>query len=170
MEMRLSLALALVLAPALNAQSPAPTHGVRPGRLAIRNALVVEGNGTPATGPWDLLVEGNRIVALVPLDPVAGKNGRQRRPAADAEIDATGKYVLPGLINIHAHLQNERGGMPQPYAYQFKLWLASGVTTVTFMIGSRSVTPTCSVATRTARRAASMKAISDESTSCDLPS
>jgi imidazolonepropionase-like amidohydrolase len=131
MEMRLSLALAaLVVASALHAQSPAPTHGVRPGRLAIRNALVVEGNGTPTTGPWDILVEGNRIVAMVPLDPVAVKNGRQRRPAADAEIDATGKYVLPGLINIHAHLQNERGGIPQPYAYQFKLWLASGVTTV----------------------------------------
>jgi dihydroorotase-like cyclic amidohydrolase len=132
MEMRLSLALAaLVVASALHAQSPAPTHGVRPGRLAIRNALVVEGNGTPTTGPWDILVEGNRIVAMVPLDPVAVKNGRQRRPAADAEIDATGKYVLPGLINIHAHLQNERGGIPQPYAYQFKLWLASGVTTST---------------------------------------
>ena len=126
---RFAAIAALVLAGPAVAQS-APIHGVRPARLAIRNALVVEGNGTPATGPWDILVEGNRIVAMVPLDPVAVKNGRQRRPAAEVEIDATGKYVLPGLINIHAHLQNERGGIPQPYAYQFKLWLASGITTV----------------------------------------
>ncbi|HSR16422.1 MAG TPA: amidohydrolase, partial [Gemmatimonadales bacterium] len=128
--LRLVPLAALALAPGLDAQSAAPTHGVRPARLAIRNALVVEGNGTPVTGPWDILVEGNRIVAMVPLDPVAVKNGRQQRPAADTEIDATGKYILPGLINIHGHLQDDRGGLPQPYAYQFKLWLASGVTTV----------------------------------------
>jgi len=108
-----------------------PGHGQRPaGRLAIRNALVLEGNGTPATGPWDIVMEGNRIAEMVPLDAVALKAGRQRRPEAATEIDAAGRFVLPGLINLHAHLQNERGGIPQPYEYQFKLWLASGITTV----------------------------------------
>ncbi len=29
-------------------QAPAPVHGVRPRRLVIRNAMVIEGNGTPA--------------------------------------------------------------------------------------------------------------------------
>ena len=122
----------LLLSPSLAAQgSRGVQHGQRPGgRLAIRNAIVVAGNGTPAEGPFDIVIEGNRIVDLVPLDPVALKAGRARHPAADAEIDATGKYVLPGLINLHAHLQNERGGLPQPYEYQFKLWLASGITTV----------------------------------------
>ncbi len=129
---RLLVLCLLALTPSLAAQD---THGVqsgqRPsGRLAIRNAIVVAGNGTPAEGPFDIVIEGNRIVEMVPLDPVALKAGRARHPAADAEIDATGKYVLPGLINLHAHLQNERGGLPQPYAYQFKLWLASGITTV----------------------------------------
>jgi hypothetical protein len=76
------------------------------------------------------VVDGNRIAAMVPLDPVALKDGRQRRPEAAAEIDASGKVVLPGLINLHAHLQNERGGIAQPYEYQFKLWLASGITTI----------------------------------------
>ena len=106
------------------------THGQRPARLAIRNAIVLEGTGTPAIGPWDILLEGNRIVEMVALDPVAVKEGRQRRPEAPVEIDATGKYVLPGLINLHGHLQNERGGSPQPYEYQYKLWLASGITAV----------------------------------------
>jgi imidazolonepropionase-like amidohydrolase len=105
-------------------------HGVRPARFVIRNAMVVEGNGTPAAGPYDIVIEGNSIADLVALDPVALKAGRARRPPAEAELDATGKYVLPGLINLHGHVQEERGGTPQPLAYELKLWLASGITTV----------------------------------------
>lgn len=104
--------------------------GQRPQRFVIRNAMVIVGNGTPASGPYDIVVEGTAIASLVALDPVAVRDGRARRPAADAEIDATGKYVLPGLINLHGHVQDERGGVPQPLDYQLKLWLASGVTTV----------------------------------------
>ena len=37
---------------------------------------------------------------------------------------------MPGLINAHGHVQDERGGMPQPLEYELKLWLARGVTTV----------------------------------------
>ena len=105
--------------------------GIRPAsRFVIRNAIVVEGNGTPASGPFDIVVEGNTIAELVALDPVAVRQGRGRRPTADREIDASGKYVLPGLINLHGHVQEERGGAPQPLEYELKLWLASGITTV----------------------------------------
>src|SRR6187431_1856782 len=70
------------------------THGQRPaGRLIIRNALVVEGNGTPTTGPFDIVLENGNIVDMVPLDPVAARNGNAKRPEGAAEIDATGKYV-----------------------------------------------------------------------------
>lgn len=133
----LSLAAALaalltadLVGQAAPSQARAPRHGQRSPRLAIRNAIVVEGNGAPAAGPFDILVEGNRIVELVGLDPVAVREGRAQRPQADTEIDAAGKYVLPGLINVHGHLQNERAQIPQPYEYQFKLWLASGITSV----------------------------------------
>jgi cytosine/adenosine deaminase-related metal-dependent hydrolase len=125
------IACCLLLVGHAAAQTARPAqHGVRPAKLAIRNAMIIEGNGTPASGPYDILIEGNVITNVVALDPVALRGGNARRPAADAEIDATGKYVLPGLINIHGHVQDERGGIPQPLEYELKLWLASGVTTV----------------------------------------
>jgi hypothetical protein len=113
-----------------NAQQRLPISGNRTPRLAIRNATIVDGNGTPASGPADILVEGSRITSVTFLDPVAIRSGTAKRPVADAEIDATGKYVLPGLINAHAHLQDERAHVAQPYEYTLKLWLASGITSV----------------------------------------
>ena len=40
---------------------------------------------------------------------------------AEVEIDAARRYVLPGLINAHAHTQDERGGIPQPFEYELKI-------------------------------------------------
>lgn len=108
----------------------APTHGVRAQRLAIRGAIVIEGNGTPAEGPKDIIIEGNRITQIVSINPDAIRNGTARRPQADVEIDAAGKYVMPGLINAHGHVQDERGGIAQPLEYQLKLWLGMGITMV----------------------------------------
>lgn len=109
----------------------APTSGKRAQRLVIRNAMVIDGNGTPASGPKDIVVEGNTITEIASFDPIAVGQGTAKRPAAgDVEIDATGKYVLPGLINAHGHIQDERGGVPQPVEYCWKLWLACGITTV----------------------------------------
>ncbi|MEK6321963.1 MAG: amidohydrolase family protein [Acidobacteriota bacterium] len=111
-------------------QKQAVTSGKRYSRLVIRNAMVVDGNGTPTSGPKDIVIVGNTIAEVVPLDPVALREGRAKRPEGDVEIDATGKYVLPGLINAHGHVQYERGGIPQPVDYCLKLWLACGITTV----------------------------------------
>ena len=112
-------------------RGPAPSHGVRPKRMVIRGVMVIEGNGTPAEGPKDVVIEGNQITQIVALDPVAMRDGTARRPpTGDAEIDGTGKYVMPGLINIHGHVQDERSGIPQPLDYQLKLWLGMGITTV----------------------------------------
>ena len=115
------------------AQTNVPTPGVRSSRLIIRNATIVDGNGTPARGPFDIVVEGNTITQVVGLDPVAVRNGNSRRPRGDAnttEVDASGKYVLPGLINAHAHLQDERAGTAQSIDYELKVWLACGITAI----------------------------------------
>jgi hypothetical protein len=127
-----ALAAAVLLAAPLaaDAQGTTARHATRSRSLVIRNATIVDGNGTPARGPADILIVNDTIAQVAWLDPVAVREGRSRRPQADAEIDATGKFVLPGLINAHAHLQTNRGGHPQPYEYTLKLWLASGITTV----------------------------------------
>ncbi len=128
---RVVVAALMLCALDVRAQSPrSATNGVRAASLAIRNATIVDGNGTPASGPADILIEGNRIKSVVFLDPVAIRTGRAQRPRAETEIDAAGKYVLPGLINAHAHLQDERSRVPQPYDYTLQLWLASGITSV----------------------------------------
>ena len=114
--MRISLRNPLILCltvAALSAQTATPTrpaHGKRYARLAIRNAMIVDGNGTPASGPKDIIVENNIITAVVPFDPVASQGGRRKRLPADVEIDAAGKYALPGLINAHAHTHKTSAG------------------------------------------------------------
>ena len=129
-QIAVATTLLLLIASAVGAQTRTVTSGQRYQRLIVRNATVVDGNGTPASGPFDIVIEGNTITDVVALDPVAVKRGEARRPQGGVEIDATGKYVLPGLINAHAHVQDERGGIPQPLEYELKLWLANGITTI----------------------------------------
>jgi imidazolonepropionase-like amidohydrolase len=126
------LLLIFLAALCLSAQAPNTkiVSGHRYPRLVIRNAMIIEGNATPASGPKDIVIENGRIVNIVPLDPVALSRGTGARPQGDVEIDASGKYVMPGLIDAHAHVQEERGGIPQPLEYELKMWLSCGITTV----------------------------------------
>lgn len=116
----IALAIAAVFSVLPAPSQPGPSNGQRVHRLLIRHALVVDGNGTPARGPLDILVVDNTISQVAP----------RIQGTADAIIDASGKYVLPGLIDNHVHLQEERGGKPQPIEYELDIWLACGITTV----------------------------------------
>jgi imidazolonepropionase-like amidohydrolase len=98
-------------------------HAAAVPRLVIRNVMVVYGSGKPPYGPMDVTVE-NGLIADV----------RATRPeppeGADAVIDGTGRYLLPGFVNTHMHWHEERmPGVPQPIQYERNLYLAAGVTT-----------------------------------------
>src|SRR5687768_5831261 len=43
----------------------------RHARLVIRNAMIVDGSGKPASGNYDIVVENDLITQIVGLDPVA---------------------------------------------------------------------------------------------------
>src|SRR5260370_10399168 len=127
---RTPLVLLAVLSFACSALAQAPANGKRVRRLLIHNAIVVDGNGTPASGPKDIVIENSVISDVIPLDPVAAARGSRGAAQADAVIDATGKYVLPRLTNAPAHLHEERGGKPQPLEYELDIWLACCITTI----------------------------------------
>lgn len=111
---------------------PAPdrTEGEGPfKRLIIRGATLIDGTGGPPIGPVDIVVEDNMIKEVKVVGaPFLTIDEGKRPKGATKEIDATGKYVMPGIIDLHVHT----GGYPKaPEAeYVYKLWLAHGITTV----------------------------------------
>ena len=89
-------ALALALAgasSALSAQGAAPAPARRVAPMLIRNGTVITvTNGTLQN--TDVLVENGRISRI----------GRDLAAPAGAEVyDATGKFVMPGIIDPHSH-------------------------------------------------------------------
>ncbi|MCH1431482.1 MAG: amidohydrolase family protein [Flavobacteriaceae bacterium] len=111
---------------------PAPDRSQGEGpydRLIIRGATLIDGTGGMPRGPVDIVIEENKIVDIkgvgTPMLPIDEKN---RPTGATKEIDATGKYVMPGIIDLHIHTGSETKAPEAEYVY--KLWLAHGITTV----------------------------------------
>ena len=69
-------------------------------RTLITNSLVVTAD---SSYPADVLIDGETI-ALV------GANLAAAGVTADATIDATGRYVVPGRIDAHTHMELPFGG------------------------------------------------------------
>jgi hypothetical protein len=100
-------------------------------QLILRGAMLIDGTGAPPVGPVDIIVKQNRITNIVSLGlPTPGMSTESTRTKLEAggkEIDCTGMYVMPGLIDVHGHI----GGGQAPIAeYIFKLWMAHGITTI----------------------------------------
>jgi N-acyl-D-aspartate/D-glutamate deacylase len=72
--------------------------------LVIRNGTVVDGSGSPlrAPGTADVAVDGDRITAIGP------DLGSARR-----EIDADGRLVTPGFVDIHTHYDGQATWDPE---------------------------------------------------------
>ena len=81
------------------------------GKLVIHDANVFDGELARIEPHRDVLIEGNRIVAVTPTEAI---------PEDAQVIEARGKTLLPGLWDMHAHVGASDG----------MLNLAAGVTTV----------------------------------------
>src|SRR4051795_3813856 len=67
--------------------------------LLLANARVVHGDPTVAPRLADVLVEGERVAAVGERGSLDGRAGSAERD------DLTGHTVLPGLIDLHVHLE-----------------------------------------------------------------
>lgn len=135
--MRLRPFLASVLGAALLAFPTSTTRALQsaPYDLIIRNGRVLDGTGNPWF-PADIGVRGGRIVTV----------GSLAGAAATRVIDAAGKYVAPGFIDIHSHADDgasPRGGFRDPDARirSAPNLVSQGVTTVVVNHDGRSPLP-----------------------------
>jgi len=109
----LSVTIVLALAAPVSAQAPPPEP------LVLLGVTVVDPVTGTRTANQRIIIQGNRIVAV----------GRETRaPAGARVIDARGKFVIPGLWDMHVHFMNA-GVTALP------LLLAHGVTSVREMGG-----------------------------------
>jgi imidazolonepropionase-like amidohydrolase len=113
--------------------------------LILRGATLIDGTGAPPVGPVDIVIERNRITKIVsvgfPGVPLADKipASKSYRPKAgpgDKELEVTGMYVLPGLVNAHVHIGPVHSTGAE---YIFKLWLGHGITTVREVWGENGI-------------------------------
>jgi imidazolonepropionase-like amidohydrolase len=102
----------------------------------------------------DIVVENGRftqiaIVALpgTEIDPAS----RPKAKPGAREIDASGKYVLPGFVNLHGHIHTPQDGQGVPSDYVYKLWLMHGITTVRELGNSIGAKGTADIAARSDR-------------------
>jgi imidazolonepropionase-like amidohydrolase len=101
-----------------------------PGAFAITDVTVVPMTGDTVIRDATVLVRDGRIVAV-------GATRNVQVPSGVRRIEGRGKYVIPGLADMHAHLYSD-GDVPDSLAkYELGVMVANGVTATRFMIGTR---------------------------------
>lgn len=76
----------------------------------MSTTLITGGTVVSVTGRQriDVLIDGEKITALI--EPGTVPFGEQLADRVDAVIDAKGKYVIPGGVDAHTHMQMPFGG------------------------------------------------------------
>ncbi len=134
LQVTITAAAMLCLAAGANAQQAIPPV------TAITGANLVGIDGEPAIQNAVVLIEGERIKQIGPAASV-------QIPAGAKTVPLNGKWLLPGLMNMHVHLSLNLPGATRLYnetdpqmilrmARNARLSLLSGVTTVR-LVGER---------------------------------
>jgi len=92
------------------------------GRIAFRDARIITMNGNQVIENGVIVVNGDHIEAI-------GSAAEVTIPDDCKIIVATGKTIMPGLVDSHAHIGGFRAGLPVQNNWQFAANLAYGVTT-----------------------------------------
>jgi len=99
----------------------------------LENFTLIDGTGRPPVPAAALLVRDGKI-------DYAGPKAQMRAPAGAERLDLTGKYVMPGIIDLHVHLGNVKGLVQDPkfftrenLAEQLRTYASYGVTAVVSM-------------------------------------
>lgn len=99
----------------------------------LKNFTLFDGTGKPPAARSALIMTDGRITWVGPV--------AQLKPPAGAQtIDLAGKFVMPGIINLHGHLGNTKGLVQDPANFtranledHLKTYARYGVTTVVTM-------------------------------------
>ena len=89
---------------------------VRQTAVAIRNVTVIPMTGAAPSANRTVVVRDGRIAEI-------GSAAEVRAPADAIVVDGTGKYLIPGLFEMHAHTSKTR-------ASALGLYVTHGVTTI----------------------------------------
>ncbi|WP_035566965.1 amidohydrolase family protein [Hymenobacter sp. IS2118] len=106
----------------------AASHAQTTPPLVITNTNVLTMNQNEVLRQQTVRIEKGRIVAL-------GAAGKVKIPRGAVVVDGKDKYLMPGLIDMHAHLPGAEGTQHSLDSY-FRLNLASGVTGLRTMRGA----------------------------------
>jgi imidazolonepropionase-like amidohydrolase len=98
-----------------------PSQSQQESWIAFQDVMVICGPGAAQLKNATVLVHGDRIAAVGPASETVIPKGAR-------VIDGRGKYLLPGFVEMHAHLSKAR-------ASSMGLLLANGVTTIRDMGG-----------------------------------
>jgi len=86
------LVIAACAAPSTSQRSPATE-----GAVVFEGARLIAGDGTPPIEESTFVVQDGKFTAV-------GRRGDVQVPEGAARVDLTGKTVMPGIIEAHAHL------------------------------------------------------------------
>lgn len=92
------------------------------GKLAFTNVRIITMNGNEVIENGTLVVEENKITAI-------GKTSEVNIPIDAMKYSLEGKTIIPGIIDVHAHLPTSVDGVSPQQDWPYVTNLAFGVTT-----------------------------------------
>jgi imidazolonepropionase-like amidohydrolase len=99
--------------------------------VALTHATVIDGTGAVPTPDSTVLIRGGRVTAVYP-------SATRPAPSGATVEDLTGKWIIPGLIDAHVHIQSGSGDVAR-YRELLSRLLLNGVTGLRDMAGDARV-------------------------------